>query len=152
MRHKLKGRKLNRTSSHRQALLANLAISLVKHEGIQTTLPKARELRPFIEKLVTLGKKQTLHARRLLASRLRDQDAALKILSELAPHYKERAGGYCRIVKTGFRHGDFAPTAFISFVDREKNQAASKEAAPSEGKKNAEKKPVKAKKVASSAE
>jgi len=106
MRHRLSGRKLNRTSSHRKAMFANMAVALVKHEQIKTTLPKAKELRPLVEKLVTLGKRGDLHARRLL-------------IATLAPRYEDRAGGYLRVLKAGFRNGDNAPMAIIEFVDRD---------------------------------
>lgn len=118
MRHGIAGRKLNRTSSHRKAMFANMAVALVKHEQITTTLPKAKDLRPIVEKLVTLGKQGTLHARRQLASALRDEGMAKKIVTELAARYKDRPGGYLRVLKAGYRHGDNAPMAVIEFVDR----------------------------------
>lgn len=119
MKHGIKQRKLNRTSQHRKAMLANMATALVKHEQITTTLPKAKELRPFVEKLVTLGKKGGLANRRLAISRMRDQDQAAKLFDTLAERYKEREGGYIRIMKAGFRYGDNAPMAVIEFVDRD---------------------------------
>jgi len=119
MKHGIKQRKLNRTSQHRKAMLANMAAALVKHEQITTTLPKAKELRPFVEKLVTLGKKGGLANRRLAISRMRDQDQAAKLFDTLAERYKEREGGYIRIMKAGFRYGDNAPMAVIEFVDRD---------------------------------
>jgi large subunit ribosomal protein L17 len=119
MRHRMHGRKLNRTSSHRQAMLANMAMALVKHEQITTTLPKAKELRPFVEKLVTLGKRGDLHARRLLIAKTRDQATTSKLIDVLAPRYAERPGGYIRVLKAGFRQGDNAPMAVIEFVDRD---------------------------------
>lgn len=120
MRHGLKGRKLNRTSSHRKALFANMAIALLKHEQIKTTLPKAKDLRPIVEKLVTLGKKGGLHARRqILSSIINDEVIAEKLLTVLAGRYASRNGGYLRIMKAGFRHGDMAPMAVIEFVDRD---------------------------------
>ena len=119
MRHRMSGRKLNRTSSHRQAMLANMAMALVKHEQITTTLPKAKELRPYVEKLVTLGKRGDLHARRLLIAKTRDQATARKLIDVLAPRYAERPGGYVRVLKAGFRLGDNAPMAVIEFVDRD---------------------------------
>lgn len=119
MRHGNRGRKLNRTWSHRKAMLANMACSLVKHEQITTTLPKAKELRPVVEKLVTLGKRGGLHARRLLIARTRDERAASKIIDVLVPRYGERPGGYLRILKAGFRYGDNAPLAVIEFVERD---------------------------------
>lgn len=119
MRHGNRGRKFGRTWEHRKSMLANLASSLVKHEQIVTTLPKAKELRPVVEKLITTGKAGDLHARRLLISRTRDEATASKILDVLAPRYKERPGGYLRIMKAGFRYGDNAPLAVIEFVDRD---------------------------------
>ncbi len=121
MKHGIKQRKLNRTSKHRQAMLANMAAALVKHEQITTTLPKAKELRPFVEKLVTLGKKGRLSDRRLAMSRMRDQDQVTKLFDTLADRYKERPGGYIRIMKAGFRYGDNAPMAVIEFVDRDED-------------------------------
>jgi large subunit ribosomal protein L17 len=119
MRHRLAGRKLNRTSSHRKAMFANMAVSLVKHEQITTTLPKAKELRRYVEKLVTLGKRGDLHARRLIIAKTRDQGTAAKLIDVLGPRYAERAGGYVRVLKAGFRHGDDAPMAVIEFVERD---------------------------------
>jgi large subunit ribosomal protein L17 len=119
MRHGYAHRKLGRTSSHRTALFANMAASLIKHEQIVTTLPKAKELRPFVEKLVTLAKKGDLHARRLAISKVRDVDQVSKLFSTLGPRYKARNGGYIRVLKAGFRHGDNAAMAVIEFVDRD---------------------------------
>jgi large subunit ribosomal protein L17 len=119
MRHRLAGRKLNRTSSHRKAMFANMAVSLVKHEQITTTLPKAKELRRVVEKLVTLGKRGDLHARRLIIAKTRDQGTASKLIDVLGPRYAERAGGYVRVLKAGFRYGDDAPMAVIEFVERD---------------------------------
>lgn len=119
MRHRLQGRKLNRTSSHRKAMFANMAVALIKHEQIKTTLPKAKELRPVVEKLVTLGKRGDLHARRLLIAKTRDIGTAAKLIDTLAPRYQDRAGGYLRVLKAGFRLGDNAPMAIIEFVDRD---------------------------------
>lgn len=119
MRHRKHGRKLNRTPSHRQAMFANMSAALVKHEQITTTLPKAKELRPIVEKLVTLAKRGDLHARRLIIAKTRDQTTAAKLIDVLAPRYGERAGGYTRVLKAGFRHGDNAPMAVIEFVDRD---------------------------------
>ncbi len=119
MRHRRAHRKLNRTSSHRKAMFMNMANALVKHEQIKTTLPKAKELRPYTEKLVTIAKKGDLAARRQLISILQDNKMAEKLMAVLAPRYKERKGGYTRIIKAGFRHGDAAPVAFIEFVDRD---------------------------------
>jgi large subunit ribosomal protein L17 len=119
MRHGNAFRKLNRTSSHRTAMFANMAASLIKHEQITTTLPKAKELRPFVEKLVTLAKRGDLHARRLAVSRIRNQDQVRKLFETIGPRYGTREGGYIRIMKAGFRHGDNAPMAVIEFVDRD---------------------------------
>lgn len=125
MRHGMAHRKLNRTHEHRKAMFANMSCALIKHEQITTTLPKAKELRPIVEKLVTLAKKgnandkRTLHLRRLAISRLRDKDMAKKLFETLGPRYAERDGGYIRIMKAGFRYGDNAPLAVIEFVDRD---------------------------------
>ena len=118
MRHNLKGRKLNRTSSHRKALLENMATSLLKHEQIKTTVPKAKELRPFVEKLITLGKSGTLANRRRADAILMEKEVTKKLFSEIADRYTERNGGYTRIMKAGFRYGDAAPMAIIELVDR----------------------------------
>jgi len=119
MRHGAAYRKLGRTTSHRQAMFANMAASLIKHEQITTTLPKAKELRPFVEKLVTLAKRGDLHARRQAISAVRDVPQVGKLFETLGPRYAERNGGYIRIMKAGFRHGDNAPMAVIEFVDRD---------------------------------
>ena len=119
MRHRNQGRKLNRTPTHRSALLASLATALIKHEQIVTTLPKAKELRPIVEKLITLGKKGGLSMRRQAISEMRDKDQVKKLFDTLAPRYKDRQGGYTRIIKAGFRYGDNAPMAVIEFVDRD---------------------------------
>ena len=119
MRHKISKRKLNRTSSHRKALLANMAVALIKHEQIKTTLPKAKELAPFVEKLITLGKKGDLNARRKLYSIVPEKTWGAKVFDILAERYKERSGGYTRIMKAGFRYGDSAPMAVIELVDRD---------------------------------
>ncbi len=119
MRHGVAHRKLGRTSAHRQAMFANMAASLIKHEQITTTLPKAKELRPFVEKLVTLAKRGDLHARRQAISQVRDIDQVGKLFSTLGPRYTDRHGGYIRVLKAGFRHGDNAPVAVIEFVDRD---------------------------------
>jgi large subunit ribosomal protein L17 len=119
MKHGVKQRKLGKTSPHRLAMLANMAAALVKHEQIVTTLPKAKELRPFVEKLITLAKKGGLANRRLAISRLRDQDQVRKMFDVLAPRYASRAGGYARILKAGFRYGDAAPMAVIELIDRD---------------------------------
>jgi large subunit ribosomal protein L17 len=118
MRHRNSNRKLNRTSSHRQAMLRNLATSLLRHEVIKTTLPKAKELRRVAEPLITLGKTATLANRRLAFSRLRDRDIVGKLFEELGPRYLTRNGGYLRILKCGFRVGDNAPMALVELVDR----------------------------------
>src|SRR5579875_2026741 len=122
MRHGVAQRKLGRTSSHREAMFANMAASLIKHEQITTTLPKAKELRPFVEKLVTLAKKGDLHARRIAISRVRDVDQVGKLFSTIGPRYKDRNGGYIRVLKAGFRYGDNAPVAVIEFVDRDPSE------------------------------
>ena len=119
MRHGAAYRKLGRTVSHRQAMFANMAASLIKHEQITTTLPKAKELRPFVGKLVTLAKKGDLHARRQAISAVRDVPQVGKLFDTLAPRYARRNGGYIRIMKAGFRHGDNAAMAVIEFVDRD---------------------------------
>src|SRR6202023_3153796 len=119
MRHANAHRKLNRTSEHRRAMFANMAAALIKHEQIVTTLPKAKDLRPVVEKLITLGKRGDLHARRQAVSRIRDLAMVKKLFEVLGPRYKERNGGYTRIMKAGFRHGDNAPVAVIEFVDRD---------------------------------
>lgn len=118
MRHRLSNRKLNRTSSHRQALLRNLSIALLSHEVIKTTLPKAKELRRVVEPLITLGKTPTLANRRLAFARLRDRDLVGKLFDDLGPRFAARNGGYTRILKFGFRVGDNAPMALIELVDR----------------------------------
>ncbi|WP_108259632.1 50S ribosomal protein L17 [Mangrovicoccus ximenensis] len=119
MRHARGYRRLNRTHEHRKALFANMAGSLIEHEQIKTTLPKAKELRPVIEKLVTLAKRGDLHARRNAASRLKQDALVAKLFDVLGPRYKDRQGGYVRILKAGFRYGDMAPMAIIEFVDRD---------------------------------
>jgi large subunit ribosomal protein L17 len=119
MRHRRAGRKFNRTQSHRKAMFANLAAALIKHEQIVTTLPKAKDLRPVVEKLITLGKRGDLHARRQAIASLRDLDMVKKLFETLGPRYKERAGGYTRVLKAGFRYGDSAPVAVIELVDRD---------------------------------
>ena len=121
MRHARGYRRLNRTHEHRKALWANMAGSLIEHEQIKTTLPKAKELRPIVEKLITLGKRGDLHARRLAHARLRDDAMTKKLFEVLGPRYEERAGGYCRIMKAGFRYGDSAPMAVIELVDRDED-------------------------------
>ncbi|MCC0043795.1 MAG: 50S ribosomal protein L17 [Brucellaceae bacterium] len=119
MRHGKSGRRLNRTASHRKALFVNMAASLIEHEQITTTLPKAKELRPIVEKLVTLGKRGDLHARRQVIARIGSDELAKRLIETIAPRYATRNGGYTRIMKAGFRHGDNAPMAVIEFVDRD---------------------------------
>lgn len=119
MRHRKSGRKLNRNSSHRMAMFANMAASLIKHEQIKTTLPKAKDLRPIVEKLVTLGKRGDLHARRQALAQLSEKTIVDKLFSTIAERYEERAGGYTRVLKAGFRTGDAAPMAIIEFIDRD---------------------------------
>jgi len=119
MRHAKDHRRLNRTHEHRKALFANMAGSLIEHEQIRTTLPKAKELRRVAEKLITLGKRGGLHARRQAASRLKQNQHVVKLFDVLGPRYKDRAGGCVRVLKAGFRHGDMAPMAIVEFVDRD---------------------------------
>lgn len=119
MRHGFKKRTLNKKIAHRRSMFANMAVSLIKHEQIKTTLPKAKELRPIFEKLVTKAKDGTLHARRQLISFLRDETMTSKLMDTLAPRYKERQGGYVRVLKAGFRFGDCAPMAIVELVDRD---------------------------------
>ena len=119
MRHSKGYRRLNRTHEHRKALFANMAGSLIEHEQIKTTLPKAKELRPIVEKLITLAKRGDLHARRLAASQLKEDQYVTKLFDILGPRYSERQGGYTRVLRAGFRYGDMAPMAIIEFVDRD---------------------------------
>ena len=119
MRHARSGRKFNRTASHRKAMFANMAVALIKHEQIKTTLPKAKDLRRVVDRLITLGKRGDLHARRQALSTLRDTTIAAKLFDDLGPRYKERQGGYTRVIKAGFRYGDMAPMALIELVDRD---------------------------------
>ena len=119
MRHRKKGRQLSRTASHREALLRNMAVSLFRHERIETTTAKAKELRPFAEKLITLAKKGDLHSRRLAARKIRDNDVLFKLFDSVGPRFAERPGGYTRVLKTGHRQGDGAEMALIELVDRE---------------------------------
>ena len=121
MRHRKSGRKLNRTASHRKAMFKNMAAALIKHEQIITTLPKAKEMRPVVEKLITLGKRGDLHARRLVFAKLRDDGMTKKLFDVLADRYRERPGGYTRVLKAGFRYGDSAPMAVIELVDRDED-------------------------------
>jgi large subunit ribosomal protein L17 len=119
MRHGFKGRRLGRSVSHRQSMFANLAVSLIEHEQIVTTLPKAKDLRPIVEKLVTLGKRGDLHARRQVIAQIGNEGVVKRLFETIAPRYATRNGGYLRIMKAGFRHGDNAPLAVIEFVDRD---------------------------------
>lgn len=138
MRHGKAGRKLNRTSSHRKAMFANMAASLIEHEQITTTVPKAKEIRPFVEKLVTLGKKGDLSSRRLAVARTRDEEAVRKLFATLAPRYADRNGGYIRIMRAGFRYGDNAPMAVVEFVDRDTDAKGAKDRARLEAEEVAE--------------
>lgn len=119
MRHGFRGRRFNRTTEHRKAMFANMAAALIKHEQIVTTLPKAKDLRPVVEKLITLGKRGDMHARRLAMSKLRDEAMVKKLFDVLGARYQDRNGGYTRVLKAGFRYGDNAPLAVIEFVDRD---------------------------------
>ena len=121
MNHGAGYRRLNRTHEHRKALFANMAGSLIEHEQIKTTLPKAKELRPIVEKLITLAKRGDLHARRQAAAQLKQDQYVTRLFEILGPRYKDRQGGYCRVLKAGFRYGDMAPMAIIEFVDRDPN-------------------------------
>ena len=118
MKHRIKGKKLNRTSSHRKALFKNMAQAIIKHEQIITTLPKAKTMKPIIDKLITLGKKGSLHARRQAFSQLRDNNMVSKLFGDLATRYAERQGGYSRVLKAGYRYGDAAAMAVLELVDR----------------------------------
>ncbi|WP_136657419.1 50S ribosomal protein L17 [Nitratireductor sp. XY-223] len=129
MRHRKSGRKLNRTASHRKAMFANMAASLIEHEQIVTTLPKAKEIRPIVEKLVTLGKRGDLHARRQAISKIRDVEMVRKLFDTIATRYADRHGGYIRIMKAGFRKGDNAPLAVVEFVDRDVDAKGAKDLA-----------------------
>ena len=121
MRHGFSGRRFNRSAAHRKAMFANMAAALIKHEQIETTLPKAKDLRRVVDRLITLGKRGDLHARRQAISRLRDPKITDKLFGELAERYKKRAGGYTRVLKAGFRYGDMAPMAIIELVDRDES-------------------------------
>ena len=131
MRHGYRGRRFNRTAEHRKAMFANMSAALIKHEQIITTLPKAKDLRPVVEKLISLGRTDSIHARRLAMAQIRDADMVKKLFSVLGPRYQSRPGGYCRIMKAGFRHGDNAPMAVIEFVDRDVD-ARGKDSGPSQ--------------------
>ena len=121
MRHGFKGRRFARSVSHRKSMFANLAVSLIEHEQIVTTMPKAKDLRPIVEKLVTLGKRGDLHARRQAIAQIRDVAMVKKLFEVIGPRYKDRKGGYLRVMKAGFRYGDNAPLAVIEFVDRDES-------------------------------
>lgn len=129
MRHKLSGRKLGVTSSHRKAMFSNLCHALIKHEQITTTLPKAKDLRPVVERLITLGKRGNLHARRQAIAEIRDIELVEKLFTTIAERYKTRSGGYTRVLKAGFRYGDNAPMAIIELVDRDES-AKGKDSGP----------------------
>jgi large subunit ribosomal protein L17 len=131
MRHGFRGRRFNRTPEHRKAMFANMSAALIKHEQIVTTLPKAKDLRPVVEKLVTLAKRGDLNSRRLAMSQMRDAAMVKKLFDVLAARYKERSGGYTRVLKAGFRYGDNAPMAVIEFVDRDVN-ARGQDSGPSQ--------------------
>ena len=127
MRHGNSNRKLNRTHEHRKAMFANMVCSLIEHEQIQTTLPKAKELKKIVDKYITLGKNGSLHSKRQAISRLKQNSAVIKLFETLAPRYKERNGGYTRVLKAGFRYGDAAPLAVIEFVDRDVSAKGAKD-------------------------
>ena len=131
MRHRLAGRKLNRTASHRRALFANMAAALIKHEQVITTLPKAKELRRVTDRLITLAKRGHLHSLRIAVSRIRDQALFKKLFDVLGPRYKERSGGYSRVLRAGYRYGDNAPMAVIELVDRDR-EARGKDSGPTQ--------------------
>lgn len=131
MRHRNLGRKLNRTAEHRKALFANMAAALIKHEQIVTTLPKAKDLRRVTERLITLAKRGDLHARRLAVARLRDEAMVAKLFETIGPRYKDRNGGYTRVMRAGFRYGDSAPVAVIELVDRDES-AKGKDSGPTQ--------------------
>ena len=121
MRHRMSGRKLNRTKEHRKAMFSNMAAALIKHEQIKTTLPKAKDLRPIVEKLITLGKRGRLHDRRRAFALLRDDATMAKLFDKLADRYADRSGGYTRVIKAGYRYGDMAPMAVIELVERDED-------------------------------
>ena len=129
MKHRIKGKKINRTSSHRKALFKNMAQAIIKHEQIITTLPKAKTMKPIVDKLITLGKKGTLHARRQAFSKLRDESMVTKLFGTLAPRYADRNGGYTRVLRAGYRYGDAAAMAVIELVDRDED-ARGKDSGP----------------------
>jgi large subunit ribosomal protein L17 len=138
MRHKKLGRRFGRQSAHRQAMFSNLAAALIKHEQIVTTLPKAKDLKRVIDKYITLAKRGDLNSRRLAAARLRDEDQVKKLFDVLGPRYKDRAGGYSRVLKAGFRYGDSAPRAVIELVDRDESVKGVEDKARHEAQKEAE--------------
>jgi len=138
MHHGSGYRRLNRTQEHRKALFANMAGSLIEHEQIKTTLPKAKELRPIVEKLVTLAKRGDLHARRMAAAMLKEDKDVAKLFAVLGPRYKDRQGGYIRVLKAGFRYGDMAPMAIIEFVDRDVDAKGAADKARTEAAASAE--------------
>ncbi len=138
MRHARGYRRLNRTAEHRKALWANMAGSLIEHEQIKTTLPKAKELRPVVEKLITLAKRGDLHARRQAAAQLKDDKHVARLFEILGPRYKDRQGGYVRVLKAGFRYGDMAPMAIIEFVDRDPSAKGAADRARAEAEEAAE--------------
>jgi large subunit ribosomal protein L17 len=141
MRHKIAGRSFSRQSGHRKAMFKNLAQALIKHEQITTTLPKAKDLRPVVEKLITLGKKGSLHARRLAYAQLRDEAATKKLFEVLAQRYASRRGGYTRVLKAGFRYGDMASMAIIELVDRDA-EAKGRDSGPVQAKEEAAEAPA----------
>jgi large subunit ribosomal protein L17 len=138
MRHKKLGRRFGRQSAHRQAMFSNMAAALIKHEQIVTTLPKAKDLKRVIDKYITLAKRGDLNSRRLAAARLRDEDQVKKLFDVLGPRYKDRAGGYSRVLKAGFRYGDSAPRAVIELVDRNTSVKGAEDKARHEAQKEAE--------------
>ena len=141
MRHKLENRKLNRTSEHRKALIKNMLNALIKHEQIKTTLPKAKELKVAIDKIITIGKKNTLSSKKILISKLQDQNIVKKITTTLIERYKKRNGGYSRVIRSGYRYGDNAPKAFIELVDKDFN-AKGQDSGPSQKKAQSKEKEV----------
>ena len=146
MRHKFSNRKLNRTSEHRKALIKNMLNALIKHEQIETTLPKAKELKVAIDKIITLSKKKTLSSKRILISKLQDQSIVKKLTTTLIKRYEKRNGGYSRVIRSGYRYGDNAPKAFIELVDKDFN-AKGQNSGPSQKKaENKDKDKVEAKK------
>ena len=143
MKHRIKGKKLNRTSSHRKALFKNMAQAIIKHEQIITTLPKAKTMKPIVDKLITLGKKGNLHARRQAFSKLRDESMVAKLFGTLAPRYADRNGGYTRVLKAGYRYGDAAAMAVIELVDRDED-ARGKDSGPIQNVESSENEPKEA--------